>query len=51
MAPGIPQIAVKFGITNPTVIALTLSIFLLSFAFGVSPRLYVLVFTLVSSSS
>ena len=35
MAPGIPQVAEKYGITNPTVIALTLSIFLLSFAIGV----------------
>lgn len=36
MAPGIPEIAMKYGIRDPTVIALTLSIFLLSFAFGVS---------------
>ncbi|KAG2118857.1 multidrug resistance protein 4 [Suillus discolor] len=34
MAPGLLDIAVKFDITNPTVIALTLSIFLLSFAIG-----------------
>lgn len=34
MAPGLPDIAIKFGITNPTIIALTLSIFLLSFAIG-----------------
>ncbi|KAG2369917.1 multidrug resistance protein 4 [Suillus spraguei] len=34
MAPGLPDVAIKFGITNPTVIALTLSIFLLSFAIG-----------------
>lgn len=34
MAPGLPDAAIKFGITNPTVIALTLSIFLLSFAIG-----------------
>ncbi|KAF9051613.1 multidrug resistance protein 4 [Panaeolus papilionaceus] len=34
MAPGIPEIAMKYGIRDPTVIALTLSIFLLSFAFG-----------------
>ena len=39
MAPGIPEVAMKYGITNPTIIALTLSIFLLSFAFGVSSRL------------
>ncbi|KAJ8597731.1 multidrug resistance protein 4 [Rhizopogon salebrosus TDB-379] len=34
MAPGLPDVAIKYGITNPTVIALTLSIFLLSFAIG-----------------
>ncbi|KAF5311123.1 hypothetical protein D9619_008078 [Psilocybe cf. subviscida] len=34
MAPGITQVATKYGITDPTVLALTLSIFLLSFAFG-----------------
>ncbi|KXN93381.1 hypothetical protein AN958_00305 [Leucoagaricus sp. SymC.cos] len=34
MAPGLPEVALKYGITNPTVIALTLSIFLLSFAIG-----------------
>ncbi|KIM47070.1 hypothetical protein M413DRAFT_268955 [Hebeloma cylindrosporum] len=34
MAPGIPEVALKYGITNPTIIALTLSIFLLSFAIG-----------------
>ena len=39
MAPGIPEVAMKYGITNPTIIALTLSIFLLSFAFGVNSRL------------
>jgi hypothetical protein len=39
MAPGIPEVAIKYGITNPTIIALTLSIFLLSFASGVSSRL------------
>ncbi|KAJ6560589.1 major facilitator superfamily domain-containing protein [Mycena vulgaris] len=32
MAPGLPQIATKYGITNETIIAMTLSIFLLSFA-------------------
>ncbi|KAJ7786884.1 major facilitator superfamily domain-containing protein [Mycena olivaceomarginata] len=32
MAPGLPQIAIKYGITNETIIAMTLSIFLLSFA-------------------
>jgi hypothetical protein len=34
MAPGLPDVAVKFDITNPTVIALTLSIFLLTFSIG-----------------
>ncbi|KAF8450381.1 major facilitator superfamily domain-containing protein [Boletus edulis BED1] len=34
MAPGLPDLALKYGITNPTVLALTLSIFLLSFAIG-----------------
>ena len=36
MAPGLPEIATKYGITNQTTIAMTLSIFLLSFAIGVS---------------
>ncbi|KAH9478455.1 Efflux pump radE [Psilocybe cubensis] len=34
MAPGIPDLALKYGITNSTVVALTLSVFLLSFAIG-----------------
>jgi len=34
MAPGLPDIALKYHITNPTILALTLSIFLLSFAIG-----------------
>ncbi|EGO01812.1 hypothetical protein SERLA73DRAFT_177339 [Serpula lacrymans var. lacrymans S7.3] len=34
MAPGLPDLAIKYDITNPTIIALTLSIFLLSFAIG-----------------
>jgi len=34
MAPGLSQVAEKYQITNPTVLAMTLSIFLLSFAFG-----------------
>jgi len=34
MAPGIPEIAEKYGITNPAIIAMTLTIFLLSFALG-----------------
>ncbi|KAH8804175.1 multidrug resistance protein 4 [Flagelloscypha sp. PMI_526] len=32
MAPGLPLVALEYGITNPTVIAMTLSIFLLSYA-------------------
>lgn len=36
MAPGLPEIATKYGITNSTVVALTLSIFLLAYALGVS---------------
>ena len=35
MAPGIPEIAINYGIRNQTVIAMTLSIFLLSFGIGV----------------
>ncbi|KAJ8503481.1 hypothetical protein ONZ45_g10830 [Pleurotus djamor] len=34
MAPGLPEVAMNFGITDQTVLALTLSIFLLSFALG-----------------
>ncbi|KAG1779708.1 major facilitator superfamily domain-containing protein [Suillus placidus] len=34
MAPGLPDLAIKFGITDPTVLALTLSIFVLSYAIG-----------------
>ncbi|KAJ7462124.1 multidrug resistance protein 4 [Mycena latifolia] len=34
MAPGLPEVAVKYGITNETIVAMTLSIFLISFAFG-----------------
>ncbi|KAF8558851.1 MFS general substrate transporter [Imleria badia] len=34
MAPGLPDLASKYGITNPTILGLTLSIFLLSFAIG-----------------
>ncbi|KAJ7756796.1 multidrug resistance protein 4 [Mycena maculata] len=34
MAPGLPEVAAKYDITNPTVIALTLSIFLISFGIG-----------------
>ena len=36
MGPGLPEIATKYGITNATVVALTLSIFLLAYALGVS---------------
>jgi hypothetical protein len=45
MAPGIPEIASKYGITDPTLMALTLSIFLLTFGLGVShcPRLFTFV--------
>ena len=35
MAPGLPEVAVKYHITNPTIVALTLSVFLTSFALGV----------------
>ena len=35
MASGLPEVAIKYGITDPTVIALTLSIFLVSFGIGV----------------
>lgn len=34
MAPGLPEIAIKYDITSATVVALTLSIFLLTFALG-----------------
>ncbi|KAH6918029.1 major facilitator superfamily domain-containing protein [Coprinopsis sp. MPI-PUGE-AT-0042] len=34
MAPGLPQVAEKYDITNPTILALTLSIFLISYAMG-----------------
>ncbi|KAF8225144.1 MFS general substrate transporter [Tricholoma matsutake] len=34
MAPGLPEIATKYGITSQTTVAMTLSIFLLSFAIG-----------------
>ena len=35
MAPGLPEIATMYGITNATVVALTLSIFLLAYALSV----------------
>ncbi|KIJ98787.1 hypothetical protein K443DRAFT_8895 [Laccaria amethystina LaAM-08-1] len=34
MAPGLPEVAQNYGITNSSILALTLSIFLLSFAIG-----------------
>ncbi|KAJ7098686.1 multidrug resistance protein 4 [Mycena belliarum] len=34
MAPGLPAIAAKYRITNETIVAMTLSIFLISFAIG-----------------
>ncbi|KAG1755713.1 major facilitator superfamily domain-containing protein [Suillus lakei] len=34
MAPGLPDLAIKFGITDSTVLALTLSVFVLSYAIG-----------------
>ena len=47
MAPGLPEIAEKYGIQSATVVALTLSIFLLSFAIGVS----VILFAISSTST
>ncbi|KAM6503475.1 multidrug resistance protein 4 [Amanita muscaria] len=32
MAPGLPNVAIQYNIQNPTIVALTLSVFLLSFA-------------------
>ncbi|KAF8629027.1 hypothetical protein AX15_003601 [Amanita polypyramis BW_CC] len=34
MAPGLPDVAAKYHITNPTVVALTFSIFLVSYGFA-----------------
>lgn len=34
MAPGLPDLASKYGVTSPVILGLTLSIFLLSFAIG-----------------
>jgi hypothetical protein len=46
MAPGLPEVATKYRIANQTTLALTLSIFLLSFAVGVSAtHLHVLTFS------
>jgi len=39
MAPSLPEIGRRYGIESPTIIALTLSIFLVSFGIGVSNRL------------
>ncbi len=41
MAPGLPEMAEKYHILNPTVLAMTLSIFLISFAIGVGLRVYI----------
>ena len=35
MAPGLPEVATKYGIAISSVLALTLSIYLVSFAIGV----------------
>ena len=35
MAPGLPNVAQQYNIQNETVLALTLSVFLISFAIGV----------------
>ena len=51
MAPGIPEIAIKYGITNSTILGLTLSIFMLSFAFAVSSSPFYLNDCDLSSSS
>jgi hypothetical protein len=47
MASGLPEVATMYGITDPTVVALTLSVFLISYGIGVSvilvslyPQLY-----------
>lgn len=34
MAPGLPEIATRYNISNPTIVALTLSIYLLAFVFS-----------------
>lgn len=49
MAPGLPDVAQKYGITDPTIVALTLVVFLISFALAVSiPSLVYLRFTRIS---
>ena len=50
MAPGMQEIALKYGITNSTVLALTLSIFLLALAIGVSKMTVACVQILTNSS-
>jgi hypothetical protein len=40
MAPGLPEMAVTYHILNPTVLAMTLSIFLISFSIGVGLGVY-----------
>ena len=40
MAPGLPEVATLYGITNPTILAMTLSVFLVSFAIGVRAILF-----------
>ncbi len=47
MAPGIPQLAYKYGITNETIIAMTLCIYLLSFAIGVCCFLQLFAFNML----
>lgn len=34
MAPGLDEISLKYGIADPTIRALTLTVFILSFAIG-----------------
>ena len=50
MAPGMQEIALKYGITNSTVLALTLSIFLLALATGVSRAIILRALSLRKSS-
>jgi hypothetical protein len=44
MAPGIPEVARKYDITNQTLMAMTLSIFLVTFGFGVSHIVWISTF-------
>lgn len=48
MAPALPEVATKYHITNPTVLALTLSVFLTSFAIGVCLLLHKIPFVNLS---